>query len=75
MFIRRFLSLVHYILLSFHWNACFFHLVHRNSGFGGAPPGAVGVVAEAADADTPWGELRFPVEDDSFMTYLMSYYW
>ena len=24
----RFISLVHYLLLAFHWNACLFHLVH-----------------------------------------------
>ncbi len=68
-----FLNLVHYLLLAFHWNACFFHLIHRNSGFGGPPQGAPG------DIDLPdrsaFSELRYPVPDDSVKTYLMSYYW
>ena len=32
----RFFSLIHYLLVAFHWNACVFHLLHYNKGFGGA---------------------------------------
>ena len=32
----RFFSLLHYLLVAFHWNACVFHLLHHNKGFGGA---------------------------------------
>ena len=30
----RTLSLVHYILVIFHWNACLFHIISINDGFG-----------------------------------------
>ena len=30
----RFVSLIHYLLLVFHWNACLFHLLHYERGFG-----------------------------------------
>lgn len=56
----RFISLVHYLLLAFHWNACLFHLIHYKTGFG---------------SESPWAELRYPVEGDSVMTYFMSFYW
>ena len=32
----RFFSLIHYLLVAFHWNACVFHLLHYDKGFGGA---------------------------------------
>ncbi len=47
----RFVSLVHYLLLAFHWNACLFHLVHRNSGFG------TEIMATKGN-NSPWAELR-----------------
>ena len=31
----RFVSLIHYLLLAFHWNACLFHLFYYKRGFGG----------------------------------------
>ncbi len=31
--------------------------------------------AEAGGSSSPWAEMRYPVEGDSVMTYLMSYYW
>ncbi len=61
---------MHYLLLAFHWNACFFHLVHRKTGFGGPPEGSL----EVPDR-SEWSDMRYPVEGDSVMTYLMSYYW
>ena len=73
---------MHYLLLAFHWNACFFHLVHRNSGFGTPPAeelmgemeagggGGVGGADRSAFSD-----MRYPVPGESVMTYLMSYYW
>lgn len=30
----RALSLTHYVLVIFHWNACFYHLIAKNGGFG-----------------------------------------
>lgn len=27
-------SLIHYLLVIFHWNGCLFHLIHKNNGFG-----------------------------------------
>ena len=32
----RFFSLIHYLLVAYHWNACIFHLLHWDKGFGGA---------------------------------------
>ncbi|XP_071749640.1 uncharacterized protein [Lepeophtheirus salmonis] len=61
----RFVSLLHYLLLSFHWNACLFHFIYRNNGFGGKNDAR----------DSSWSELRYPIPDDTVMTYLMSYYW
>lgn len=66
--VLRFVSMVHYLLLAFHWNACLFHLVHQSSGFGSTD--------ERGNAlNSAWSELRYPVEGDRAMTYLMSYYW
>lgn len=59
----RFLSLIHYLILAFHWNACLFHLLHYRDGFG------------TNESESPFAELRYPVEGDSLMTYLMSLYW
>ncbi|KAG8199530.1 hypothetical protein JTE90_009372 [Oedothorax gibbosus] len=30
----RALSLTHYVLVIFHWNACLFHIISKNGGFG-----------------------------------------
>ncbi|XP_076349243.1 uncharacterized protein LOC143246427 [Tachypleus tridentatus] len=30
----RTLSLIHYLLVIFHWNACLFHIIAKNGGFG-----------------------------------------
>ncbi|XP_065163954.1 cyclic nucleotide-gated channel rod photoreceptor subunit alpha isoform X2 [Atheta coriaria] len=27
-------SLIHYLLVIFHWNGCLFHIIHKNNGFG-----------------------------------------
>ncbi|KAL5286541.1 hypothetical protein ACFFRR_007896 [Megaselia abdita] len=27
-------SLIHYLLVIFHWNGCLYHLIHKNNGFG-----------------------------------------
>ena len=61
----RFVSLIHYLLLVFHWNACLFHLLHYTTGFG----------FEANSAAQLWNTSNYPVHGDSFMTYLKSVYW
>lgn len=72
----RFVSLVHYLLLAFHWNACLFHLVHLRSGFGGgSEKGAIAVPGTSHAAGSPWAKVHYPDEKDIVMTYLMSYYW
>ena len=57
----RFVSLIHYLLLVFHWNACLFHLLHESKGFGYS--GSIFSIE------------NYPVPGDSFMTYLKSVYW
>ncbi|XP_050702890.1 cyclic nucleotide-gated channel rod photoreceptor subunit alpha-like isoform X2 [Eriocheir sinensis] len=47
----RSVSLIHYLLVIFHWNACLFHIIARNDGFTFRPHflstnGADGVVLE-----------------------------
>ena len=32
----RLCSLVHYLLVAFHWNACIFYAIHKGTGFGSA---------------------------------------
>lgn len=27
-------SLIHYLLVIFHWNGCLYHIIHKNNGFG-----------------------------------------
>ena len=27
-------SLIHYLLVIFHWNGCLYHIIHKNHGFG-----------------------------------------
>lgn len=27
-------SLIHYLLVIFHWNGCLYHIVYKNNGFG-----------------------------------------
>ena len=44
----RFFSLIHYLLVAFHWNACVFHLLHYNKGFGGAVCEANEIISNSA---------------------------
>lgn len=101
----RFTSLIHYLLLAFHWNACLFHLLHSSGGFGSevrtparaAPDGGTGTNRPQLPTSSSsslssgqayllhlpqhhlqasaWSSSRYPVQDDSVMTYLMSYHW
>lgn len=68
----RFVSLIHYLLLVFHWNACLFHLLFPD-GFNGSSGGQT-------NNPSPWEHSNYPHldekgENDSFMTYLKSVYW
>jgi len=63
----RFVSLIHYLLLVFHWNACLFHLLHYATGFG--------FTREQNSSPQLWDASNYPVQGDSFMTYLKSVYW
>lgn len=71
----RFVSLVHYLLLAFHWNACLFHIVYRSikdeDTERRANPDAPDVVAVGGQ----FPAAEYPHPDDTVMTYLMSYYW
>ena len=86
----RFLSLIHYLLLIFHWNACIFHLIHWEKGFGGVGcesdklndntitgefSGVTSSIEGLSCATSVWSPQKFPVKGDSLMTYLVSYYW
>jgi cyclic nucleotide gated channel alpha 3 len=64
----RFVSLIHYLLLVFHWNACLFHLLHHSTGFGYTK-------SEAGDMASPWESSQYPAPGDSVLTYLKSVYW
>ena len=71
-FFYRFVSLIHYLLLVFHWNACLFHLLFPE-GFNGSSGGQT-------NNPSPWEHSNYPHldekgENDSFMTYLKSVYW
>ena len=80
----RFVSLIHYLLLVFHWNACLFHLLHYTTGFGfesnGPNSDNIGPNSEIKPQlwDTSnqlWDSSNYPVQGDSMMTYLKSVYW
>ena len=66
----RFVSLIHYLLLAFHWNACLFHLLHHHEGFGYTRENS-----SSSAGGSPWDSANYPVGGDSFMTYLKSVYW
>ncbi|XP_060518819.1 cyclic nucleotide-gated channel rod photoreceptor subunit alpha [Cylas formicarius] len=53
-------SLIHYLLVIFHWNGCVFHLVLKNDGFGSKN----WVYSDSAAEGT-----------DHVKAYLQSYYW
>ena len=80
----RFVSLIHYLLLVFHWNACLFHLLHYTTGFGfeSNGPNSDNIVKNSEKQpqlwDTSnqlWDSSNYPVKGDSMMTYLKSVYW
>lgn len=53
-------SLIHYLLVIFHWNGCLYHIIYKNNGFG-----SKNWVYTDADAE----------ETDTVKRYLQSYYW
>ena len=76
----RFVSLIHYLLLAFHWNACLFHLLHYKTGFGYSQGGRQAEQLNGTGDGTTasgslWDATNYPVPRDSFMTYLKSVYW
>jgi len=63
---------VHYLIVIYHWNACIFHIIQKNDGFG--------------SRDWVYGDKVYPkpkepsensdnVEKDVVMDYLKSFYW
>lgn len=60
----RSISLVHYLLVIYHWNACLFHIIQKNDGFG--------------SRDWVYKRNENAVDNDSvdvLMNYLQSFYW
>ena len=57
----RSISLVHYLLVIFHWNACLFHLIRKNGGFS-----QHWVFKE---------DVEDGGENNVSMSYLQSFYW
>ncbi|CAL8094639.1 unnamed protein product [Orchesella dallaii] len=59
----RSLSLIHYLLVIYHWNACLFHIIQKNDGFG----------------SRDWVYKRIEGGDnesvDVLMNYLQGFYW
>lgn len=55
----RGLSLIHYLLVIFHWNACFFHIISKNGGFG----------------SRDWFSPRDDGCNDVTCDYLHAFYW
>ncbi|CAI6363968.1 unnamed protein product [Macrosiphum euphorbiae] len=53
-------SLIHYLLVIFHWNGCLYHIIYKNNGFGSKN-------WVYTDSDTE--------ETDTVKRYLQSYYW
>lgn len=53
-------SLIHYLLVIFHWNGCLYHIIYKNNGFG-----SKNWVYTDSDAE----------ETDTVKRYLQSYYW
>jgi hypothetical protein len=58
-FHSRSISLVHYLLAIYHWNACIFHIIQKNKGFG----------------DPSWVYKMENNSSDVVMQYLQSFYW
>ncbi|XP_050525308.1 cyclic nucleotide-gated cation channel alpha-3 [Daktulosphaira vitifoliae] len=53
-------SLIHYLLVIFHWNGCLYHIIYKNNGFG----------------SKNWVYTDSDAEDtDTVKRYLQSYYW
>lgn len=55
----RALSLTHYVLVIFHWNACLFHIISKNGGFG----------------SRDWFSPRDSHCSDVLCEYLHGFYW
>lgn len=53
-------SLIHYLLVIFHWNGCLYHIIYKNNGFGSKN----WVYTDAGTEET-----------DTVKRYLQSYYW
>ncbi|XP_068086318.1 cyclic nucleotide-gated cation channel [Anabrus simplex] len=52
-------SLIHYLLVIFHWNGCLYHIIHKNDGFG----------------SRNWVFSDGEAAADVVRQYLQSYYW
>ena len=59
----RSISLVHYLLVIYHWNACLFHIIQKNDGFG------------SRDWVYKQKEEERSDPSDVVMHYLQSFYW
>ncbi|ODM96610.1 Cyclic nucleotide-gated cation channel alpha-3 [Orchesella cincta] len=59
----RSLSLIHYLLVIYHWNACLFHIIQKNDGFGSRD--WVYKRSEGGDNESV----------DVLMNYLQGFYW
>lgn len=55
----RALSLTHYLLVIFHWNACLYHIIATNGGFG----------------SREWFKIKDVSCEDVLCNYLHAFYW
>ncbi|XP_031619654.1 cyclic nucleotide-gated cation channel alpha-3 isoform X2 [Contarinia nasturtii] len=55
----RSVALIHYLLVIFHWNACLYHIIYKNNGFG----------------SKNWVVFHDSESADVVKQYLQSYYW
>ncbi|KAG8229668.1 hypothetical protein J437_LFUL010000 [Ladona fulva] len=77
----RALSLIHYLLVIFHWNGCLYHIISKNNGFGsknwvfdgggGGGSGSGSGSGSVGSGDHYVGHQQ----PDVAKQYLQSYYW
>jgi cyclic nucleotide gated channel alpha 3 len=64
---------VHYLIVIYHWNACVFHIIQKNDGFGSRD--WVYKQSDVSKTKEISGESDQMTEKDVVMDYLRSFYW
>ncbi|XP_023348322.1 cyclic nucleotide-gated channel cone photoreceptor subunit alpha, partial [Eurytemora carolleeae] len=71
----RLCSLLHYLLVAFHWNSCIFYLLHKEDGFGSDSDLFGRKFKELKQENNVEYTDRRTSEVDIGHVYLLSYYW